>query len=347
MSEKLLMKGNEALAEAAIRAGCKLFFGYPITPQTELAEYMAKQLPKRDGMCLQAESEVSAINMIYGAAATGSRCITSTSSPGVSLMSEGISYIIGSDLPLDEDSDLMQLLRGAELKVHEITSCKTYAEYQEMAESRIYISRYPSAKAGGDMLAARLGGQHCYVPFSFDYDEIEAGLNHLSAVLGIVPPDFSGKREQCRAALAKTLALLGDVPIAIDYTYCPRPLGLARLLLEAGFNVQRVYLDTVTGEEKAAFDVLKERFPELMLYPTVHAGMRFHAEKEPARFLAIGQKAAHFCNTPHFVNVVEGGGMLGYQAVLKTLALMREAYLEEKPMRDLIQIKGMGCGGCV
>ena len=99
MGEKLLMKGNEALAEAAIRAGCKLFFGYPITPQTELAEYMAKQLPKRDGLCLQAESEVSAINMIYGAAATGNRCITSTSSPGVSLMSEGISYIIGSDLP--------------------------------------------------------------------------------------------------------------------------------------------------------------------------------------------------------------------------------------------------------
>ena len=99
MSEKLLMKGNEALAEAAIRAGCKLFFGYPITPQTELAEYMAKQLPKREGMCLQAESEVAAINMIYGAASTGKRCITSTSSPGVSLMSEGISYIIGSDVP--------------------------------------------------------------------------------------------------------------------------------------------------------------------------------------------------------------------------------------------------------
>lgn len=255
--------------------------------------------------------------------------------------------IIGSDLPLDEDSDLMELLRGAELKVHEITSCKTYAEYQEMAESSVYISRYPSAKAGGDMLAARLGGQHCYVPFSFDYDEIEAGLTRLSAVLGIEPPDFTGKREQCREALAETLALLGDIPIAIDYTYCPRPLGLAKLLLEAGFNVQRVYLDTVTGEEKAAFDALKAHFPALMLYPTVHAGMRFHADKAQTNFLAIGQKAAHFCNTAHFVNVVEGGGMLGYQAVLKTLALMREAYLEEKPMRDLIQIKGMGCGGCV
>lgn len=255
--------------------------------------------------------------------------------------------IIGSDLPLDADSDLMKLLRSADLKVHEITSCKTYAEYQEMAESSVYISRYPSARAGGDQLAVRLGGKHCYVPFSFDYDEIEAGLNKLANVLGVDAPDFIGKREQCRAALEETLALVGETPIAIDYTFCPRPLGLAKLLLEAGFHVERVYLDTVTGEEKAAFEALKAHFPDLMLYPTVHAGMRFHGEKEPTHFLAIGQKAAHFCNTNHFVNVIEGGGMLGYQAVLKTLSLMREAFLEEKPMRDLIQIKGMGCGGCV
>ena len=99
MGEKLLMKGNEAIAEAAIRAGCKLFFGYPITPQTELAEYMAKQMPKRGGLSLQAESEIAAINMVLGAASTGARVITSSSSPGISLKSEGISYIIGSDLP--------------------------------------------------------------------------------------------------------------------------------------------------------------------------------------------------------------------------------------------------------
>ena len=96
---KVLMKGNEAIAEAAIQSGCKLFFGYPITPQTELSEYMAKQMPKRDGLCLQAESEVAAINMVLGAAASGARVITSSSSPGISLKSEGISYIIGSDLP--------------------------------------------------------------------------------------------------------------------------------------------------------------------------------------------------------------------------------------------------------
>ena len=93
------MKGSEALAEAAMRAGCKLFFGYPITPQTELAEYLAKNMPKHDGLMLQAESEVAAINMVLGATASGARAFTSSSSPGVSLKSEGVSYIIGSDLP--------------------------------------------------------------------------------------------------------------------------------------------------------------------------------------------------------------------------------------------------------
>lgn len=99
MAEKVLMKGNEALAEAAIRAGCKLFFGYPITPQTELAAYMAKALPPVGGTYLQAESEVAAINMVYGASAAGVRVMTSSSSPGVSLKQEGISYMIGADLP--------------------------------------------------------------------------------------------------------------------------------------------------------------------------------------------------------------------------------------------------------
>ena len=99
MEHKVLMKGNEAIAEAAIRAGCRHYFGYPITPQTELAAYMAKRMPKLGGVFLQAESEVAAINMVYGVAATGRRVMTSSSSPGVSLKQEGISYIAGSDLP--------------------------------------------------------------------------------------------------------------------------------------------------------------------------------------------------------------------------------------------------------
>ncbi len=96
---KRLMKGSEAVAEAAIQAGCLYFFGYPITPQNDIPEYMAAQLPKRGGCFLQAESEVAAINMVYGAAAAGARVMTSSSSPGVSLKQEGMSYLAGAELP--------------------------------------------------------------------------------------------------------------------------------------------------------------------------------------------------------------------------------------------------------
>lgn len=99
MREKVLMKGNEAIGEAAIRAGCQCFFGYPITPQTEVAAYMSRKMPKIGRVFVQAESEVAAINMVYGASGSGVRVMTSSSSPGISLKQEGISYIAGAELP--------------------------------------------------------------------------------------------------------------------------------------------------------------------------------------------------------------------------------------------------------
>jgi 2-oxoglutarate ferredoxin oxidoreductase subunit alpha len=107
MSKKL-MKGNVAIAEAAVIAGCEAYFGYPITPQTELLEYMAQRMIELDRVFLQAESEVAAINMVYGAAATGARVMTSSSSPGISLMQEGFSYIVGSDVP----AVIVDVMRG-------------------------------------------------------------------------------------------------------------------------------------------------------------------------------------------------------------------------------------------
>lgn len=96
---KVLMKGNEAIGAAAIKAGCKFFFGYPITPQNEVPEYMSRELPKIGGTFLQAESEVAAINMVYGASGAGARVMTSSSSPGIALKQEGISYCAGAELP--------------------------------------------------------------------------------------------------------------------------------------------------------------------------------------------------------------------------------------------------------
>ncbi|PIE32530.1 3-methyl-2-oxobutanoate dehydrogenase subunit VorB [candidate division KSB3 bacterium] len=96
---KVLMKGNEAIGAAAINAGCRFFFGYPITPQNEIPEYLSRELPKVGGTFVQAESEVAAINMVYGAAGSGARVMTSSSSPGISLKQEGISYLAGAELP--------------------------------------------------------------------------------------------------------------------------------------------------------------------------------------------------------------------------------------------------------
>ncbi len=99
MGEKILMKGNEVIAEAALRAGCKHYFGYPITPQTEIAHYFAKKMPQYGGTFVQAESEVAAMNMVYGAASAGARAMTSSSSPGISLKQEAISYTACAELP--------------------------------------------------------------------------------------------------------------------------------------------------------------------------------------------------------------------------------------------------------
>lgn len=108
MSKKVLMCGNEALGEAAIQANCRYYFGYPITPQNELTAYMAKRLPEVGGVFLQSESEVAAINMVYGASAAGVRAMTSTSGPGMSLKQEGISYLAGSELP----AVIVNIVRG-------------------------------------------------------------------------------------------------------------------------------------------------------------------------------------------------------------------------------------------
>ncbi|MHB1005094.1 MAG: 3-methyl-2-oxobutanoate dehydrogenase subunit VorB [Chloroflexota bacterium] len=108
MAQRVLMKGNEAIAEGAIRAGCDAYFGYPITPQTELLEYMSQHMPDMGRAFVQAESEIAAINMVYGAAASGKRAMTSSSGPGISLKQEGISYLAGAELP----AVIVNVMRG-------------------------------------------------------------------------------------------------------------------------------------------------------------------------------------------------------------------------------------------
>ncbi len=265
--------------------------------------------------------------------------------------------IIGNDLPTNKNSEIISVLKKCGMKLHEITSCKTYEEYQEMAESSFYISYYPSARAGGDELEKRLGGKHIYLSYSWDYDKITDALNRLEMLMSENKEDdafeslngFVKEKAECEKAFDEALKLIGDTPIAIDYTFCPSITTVAKALLEHGFNVRRLYVDSFIGEEKEEYNFLKEKYPELMLYATVNTKSRFMAPTGGSvseKWLAIGQKAAYFLGTENFVNIVEGGGMFGFEAVKDTLELMKEAFLNEKDMRKLVQIKGMGCGCC-
>ena len=261
--------------------------------------------------------------------------------------------ILGSDFALDLSSDLKELLPKAGYAVRELQSCRTWEEYKELGNAGTFLCCYPSGKYGIELLAKRLDRTFLYLPLSFDYEEIKKEEEILWNTLK--PEDnqdlLSWKEKKislCEAVLEHTRQVIGNTPISIDYTFHPRPLGLAKLLLTHGFNVETVYLDSISPEEKEAFAWLKEKKPELELRSTVHAKMRLlHEEHATDKILAIGQKAAWFTGSRYFVNLVQGAGLQGFDGIRRTAELMEEAFLEEKDPKTLIVKKGWGCASCI
>lgn len=254
--------------------------------------------------------------------------------------------IIGSDYPLPKDSDLYQLLTQNGFTIREVVTCKTYAEYKLMAESVANISILPSAIKGGEMLAEKLGQKHLYLPLSFNRAEIEERLSKLCQALDIPYQPDPDKITTAKSALDHAYQIIGQTPIAIDYTAGPRPLSLARMLLERGFKVTDIYADSFEVEEKADFDQLQKLAPHLMIHPTEDVGMRVVDRKRPEKTLAIGQKAAYYTGSDYFVNIIEGGGMYGLEAITEFANLMTEAFLTPKDTEALIPVKALnwGCG---
>jgi hypothetical protein len=254
--------------------------------------------------------------------------------------------LVGNDFALDHTSELYTILTENGFTLREAAACRTYEEYLQMAAGSVNITNFPAAYPAGEMLKKKLGQKHLYLPFSFDYEEITENLKLLCRELGIEMPDVTARIEACEELLGRAHDLIGDTPIVIDYTVAPRPLSLARMLLRHGFRVTAVYADAFTGDEKQDFEILKKENPDLMLYPTIHTSMRVASRKRTEKILAIGQKAAYFTGSDYFVNLVEGGGLYGFDAVRQMAERMMEAYETPKNARELIQIKGMGCGCC-
>ena len=258
--------------------------------------------------------------------------------------------VFGSDFALDESSDIKRLLKRYNYKVLELPGCKNWQELLDMGKGSLFIDCYPAGKYGMEAQARRLGRKSLYMPGSFDYDEIERQLNALTDALGLLPltkAELARERKSCEDALAEAKALIGDMPIALDYTYHPRPLGLAKLLLTHGFCVKSVYLDGISPEEEADFIWLKEHAPELLLIATIQVKMRVLKRGGSSEVLAVGQKAAYFSRSSHFVNLVQGEGLYGFDGIRRTAELMMDAYLNEKDTQKLVVQKGWGCECCL
>ena len=254
--------------------------------------------------------------------------------------------IVGSNLPV-QHCELRRLIEDNGYTLRQLPDCQTYHDYELMATSFLNIGQEPLSHIPLDDMEQRLGQEQMYCPVSWDYDEIVENLRQVANALDVPLPDYTAQIEACEKAFAKTHEVLGSMPIAIDYTAVFQPFGLAKTLVEKGFHVTRIYTDTCVPDDRSHFQWLQEHCPDLMIYATRHAKMREMARSTGDSVLAIGQKAAYFTGTTHFVNIAEGGSLRDFTGLRKLLALMVDGAQTEKNAADYIQYKGWGCTSCL
>lgn len=250
--------------------------------------------------------------------------------------------IIGNDFSTDDTSEIIEIIKKSGRAVREITRMQDFDEYLEMSQSSINISYIPPARAAGEYLKSKLGQEHLYLPASFNPEKIEDCLNTLAQRLD-VSYDLSEKRRQAYSALERARSVIGDRPIMLDYTVVSAPLSLARLLLDNGFKVTRIYADAFTADEKDEFLYLQSNYPEIEIAATIQPEMRLTERTAEENVLAIGQKAAYFTGSKYFVNIVEGAGLYGFDGIKRMAELMLSAAECPRNAADYIQQKGWGC----
>ena len=251
--------------------------------------------------------------------------------------------VIGSDLRIDDSCEIYELIRGAGYKLTQIQDCRNYEEYQNMGSAVLNLYLEPLALKAAERLKERLGQEYRYLPYTYDFDRIDRGYAELALRMGIPAPEMTEKRRNAIRALEETLTLLKETPIAVDFSFTFLILSFSRLLLEHGFNLKEIFVDDFYPEEKEDFLWIRENYPAVRICSCRRPEQRVHFRSRDEKYLAVGQKAAWYTGTDHFVNVVESGGYMGYGGIIEIARLMREAYLEKKDRKVLIQRKGYGC----
>lgn len=262
--------------------------------------------------------------------------------------------LIGSNHAIAKSSELLEIIGENGFEVQALNWCETFDDYLQMAEASLNIIYEPLATEAAKDLKKRLGQRYLYLPCVFDYDSLDGNYKRLTEVLEELDPDiskmvldFGRLRKKADTALAKAKEMIGDTPIAVDYTFTFRILSFTRMLLEHGFRVTEIYADTFLPEEEEDFRWIQEHFPGITISATNRPKMRYLSREREEKVLAVGQKAAYFTGTDYFVNVVESGGLYGYDGIMQIADLLQDAFQNKKDRKQLIQRKGYGCESCV
>lgn len=258
--------------------------------------------------------------------------------------------IIGNDLPVIEDSEIINWMKEHGRAVRDITACNSYEEYQSMSKSSWNMIQYPAARVGGQRLSDRLGQNYLYIPQIYNYQRLREQQELLYQQMGLPLPEeafYQKLIRQCEEKITLLRHKLSEKKVAIDHSVVPYYLSLAKFLLEHHIPVTRIYGDSFMPEEEETFQWICDNYPDIDIFPTIDVRMRTLDRNPEDSYLAVGQKAAYFTGSSHFVNMVEGGGLFGIRGIYHMIEEMIEALDTEKDTRDLIVRKGLGCISCI
>ncbi|MCI1209027.1 MAG: hypothetical protein LKF96_06255 [Treponema sp.] len=254
--------------------------------------------------------------------------------------------IVGNLFKIDSGSELMEAIRSSGRIFRDITGMKTYAEFQTMGKSSFSMALHPAASEALTVLCRRLDQQPLYIPASYDPAVIRKNMRTVCSALSVPLPDLDRFEAAADAALERARDRLAGWTLALDYTASTAPLSLAKLLLEHGFALKKIFIDKITEPAEAGW--IRSGHPEVEFLPVVQPRMVFYAPVHERHYtenvLCIGEKAAYFMHSNHFVILMEDGDLYGFGGIARLADMMIAAAETDKDTRTIVQQKGWGAG---
>lgn len=252
---------------------------------------------------------------------------------------------IGNWFVMDEHSDMPQYLKQKGIDIRDLATETDYDHFKQMQYSSLNLTFHKYTAWAGKDLELRLHQKWLSIRMSYDYQIIDEDMDSICNALQIEPiteEERKQKRQATETKIQEVKELIGDTPISIDDSAIDEPLSLALFLLKHHFNVESIFIE-VFKEKEEVFNELQRLAPNIKIYSAENWNMRVMKRQHDGLILGIGQKAAYYNNTMHFIDMIQSDGMYGYLGIQYLFTLLQDAYCKEKDMPTLIQHKGWGC----